>query len=87
VKVLIRYESVLTTESEKVQLRRSPEATPDVSGYRVPCEEREVALFQAFCPNSELRMTVESVTEDFAQRGNDVQTTFHGSRILTKDIQ
>ena len=68
-KVLIRYELVLTTESEKVQLRRSPEATPDVSGYRVPCEEREVALFQAFYSNSEVRMTVENVTDDFAQRG------------------
>jgi len=86
VKVLIRYELVLTTESEKVQLRRSPEATPDVSGYRVPCEESEVALFQAFYPNSEVSMTVESVAEDFAQRGNGITTKCHGTRISTKDI-
>jgi len=60
---------VLTTESEKVQLRRSPEVTPDVSGYRVPCEERKVALFQSFYPNSGVRMTFESVAENFTQRG------------------
>jgi len=84
VKVLIRYALVLTTESEKVQLKRSPEATPDVSGYKAPCEESEVALFQAFYPNSEVRMAVESVAEDFAQRG--ITTKFHGTRILTKYI-
>jgi hypothetical protein len=57
------------TKSEKVQLRRSPEASPDVSGYRVPCEERKVALFQALYSNSKMRMMVESNSEDFAQRG------------------
>ena len=60
---------ILMTNSEKVQLRRSPEASPYVSGYRVPCEERKVALFQGFYPNSEVRMTVENVTDDFAHRG------------------
>jgi len=83
VKVLIRYELVLTTELEKVQLRRSPEATPNVSGHRVPCEESEVAHFQAFYPNLEVRMTVESAAENFAQRGDGITTKFHDSRIST----
>ena len=30
-------------------------------------------------------MTVESVAEDFAQRGNGITTKFHSSRNLTKD--
>jgi len=77
---------VFSAYSEKIKLRRSPEATQDVSGYRVPCVEREVALFKAFYRYSEMRMAVENVTEDFAQRSNSIPTKFHGMRILTEDI-
>jgi len=66
VKILIRDELVFTAGSERVKLRSSPEATPDVSGHRVPCEEREVPLFKTLYRYSEMRMAVDSVTADLA---------------------